>query len=478
LSAVTKFSLKKTSKVFNVDSLGLAKHKKVKSHRKKRKTLATVGSVLGLAATFLFPFEKSGNYVEASFLPYSDSETEELGAFPIPIPTLKWGFAIDTLEVTETKVRRNETLGSLLSDYLYVTEIEKLVKNCEGVFDLTKDFISGKNYALLTRMGEENPDYLVLEPNVYEYVVFNLTGDLAVNKVKREIEVKTQSVSGAIQSSLWETLTDLGVNMEAAAKMEDALQYSVDFSRTQEGDEFKLVYDENFIHDKSVGAGEVYAAYYKRNGKEHYAFWYDDGTHKGYFDEEGRPAAKGFLKAPVKYSRISSKYNLRRFHPVLKHVRPHLGTDYAAPHGTPIIAVGSGVVEEAAYTRGNGKYVKIKHDKVYQTQYLHMSRFAKGIRRGATVQQGQVIGYVGSTGLATGPHVCFRFWKNGRQVNHLKLNLPRPKQLPKDVLKEFFQVRDHYLAMLKGEPAYDLAEKEPDTFTLPDGSALPGASAP
>ncbi len=153
----------------------------------------------------------------------------------------------------------------------------------------------------------------------------------------------------------------------------------------------------------------------------------------------------------MKYTRISSKYNPKRFHPILKRVRPHLGTDYAAPEGTPIYAIGDGTVEEAAYTKGNGRYVKIKHDKVYQTQYLHMSRFAKGIRRGAHVSQGEVIGYVGSTGLATGPHVCFRFWKNGRQVNHLKEKLPSAKKLPDDVLQEFFKVRDKYLLELHGE---------------------------
>lgn len=157
---------------------------------------------------------------------------------------------------------------------------------------------------------------------------------------------------------------------------------------------------------------------------------------------------KGFLKAPVKASRISSYYNLNRFHPILKRRRPHLGTDYAAPHGTPIQAVGDGVVSIASYTNGNGNYVKIKHDDTYQTQYLHMSGFADGIRAGSHVKQGQTIGYVGSTGLATGPHVCFRFWKNGRQVNHLRLNFPPPEPLPESELAKFNEQRDVYLKQL------------------------------
>jgi murein DD-endopeptidase MepM/ murein hydrolase activator NlpD len=234
--------------------------------------------------------------------------------------------------------------------------------------------------------------------------------------------------------------------------MEDALETSVDFSHVQVGDEFKLVYDEKYIEGKRVGVGNVHAAYYKQadSDKEHYVFWYDGGgEHVGFYDQEGRPMKGRFLKAPVKYTRISSRYNPRRFHPVLKRVRPHLGTDYAAPTGTPIYAVGNGVVVAKGYTKGNGNYIKIKHDKVYQTQYLHMSGFAKGIKKGSYVSQGQVIGYVGSTGLATGPHVCFRFWKNGKQINHLREYFPPSKPLPDELLPEFFKVRDVYMEKLK-----------------------------
>ena len=173
---------------------------------------------------------------------------------------------------------------------------------------------------------------------------------------------------------------------------------------------------------------------------------------------------KGFLRAPVKFSRISSHYNPKRFHPILKRVRPHLGTDYAAPYGTPILAVGDGVVLEATRRGGNGNFVKLKHNETYSTQYLHMKKFADGIRPGVHVKQGQVIGYVGSTGLATGPHVCFRFWKNGKQINHLKENFPPPKALPAETMPEFEKVRDQYLEHLASVPfaeiTPELAEKE------------------
>ncbi|MEK7257512.1 MAG: peptidoglycan DD-metalloendopeptidase family protein, partial [Bacteroidota bacterium] len=390
----------------------------------KRKNLAIIGVALGLFASLFLPAEKPQLFQEASFLSSEEVEDEQLGSFPIIVPTIKYGFALDTFQVLEDRVLRNQTLGTLLSDFgVENWRIEQLRMNCKGVFEIQRDFKAGNSFTLLTRHEGQAPDYLVLEPNVFEYVVFNLKNG-QVTVTKREMVTKTHFITGSIESSLWAALNELKVSTETSAKMEDALECFVDFSRTTDGDEFKLLFDENYIAGKAVSAGQVYAAEYTRDGKDYYAFWFDNGEQKGFFDMDGSPARRGFLKSPVKYSRISSNYNLRRFHPILKHVRPHLGTDYAAPYGTPIYAVSEGTVVEAAQGKGNGRYVKIKHDNVYQTQYLHMSRFAKGIRRGSKVAQGQVIGYVGSSGLATGPHVCFRFWKNGRQVNHLRLNLP------------------------------------------------------
>ena len=436
----------------NVDSQSNSTQAKARFSNKKRKRLATLGTLIGLLATIFYPNDHPKNFVGASMLPTDVIEVKQLGAFPITVPTIKYGFVIDTFQVTEGQVERNQTLGGLLSkNGVDAVSIEKLVKNSSGIFDINRGFRVGKDFTLLNSRGENKPAYLVFEPSVFEYLIFDLSGEMKVRKVEREVEERSRFVDGTIQSSLWDALTEHGVNMEAAAKMEDALQWSVDFSHTQKGDEFKIIYDEKFINDQSVGAGQVYAASYSREGKESFAFLFDNGEYKGFYDIDGRPAKSGFLKSPVKYTRISSKYNRHRFHPILKRVRPHLGTDYAAPQGTPIYAVGDGTVEDAAYTKGNGRYVKIKHDKVYQTQYLHMSRFAKGIRRGVHVAQGEVIGYVGSTGLATGPHVCFRFWKNGKQVNHLKEILPTAKKLPASVLPEFYHVRDKYLAMLQGK---------------------------
>ncbi len=374
----------------------------------------------------------------------------ELGAFPILLPTLRYGFAIDTFQlVQESEIQPNQFLADLLSAYRvdYPT-IEKLVRNAKPVFDV-RQLRVGKPFLILGRDSTTAPDYFIYEPSVFEYFVFHLKDSLYAERIERPIDKAVKTYGGRIESSLWEALAHDGIGYELALKLEDALQWSVDFHHVLRGDEFKIVYEEQSIEGKPVGVSRVMAAWYKNLGTEHYAIWFEHPEYEGFYDEEGRPMDKGFLRAPVKYSRISSRYNPRRFHPILKRVRPHLGTDYAAPYGTPILAVGDGVVLKAGYTRGNGNYVKIKHNDTYQTQYLHMQKFAKGIRPGVHVKQGQVIGYVGSTGLATGPHVCFRFWKNGRQVNHLRLTFPPPKPLPEEILPEFFKVRDAYLAQLE-----------------------------
>ena len=266
--------------------------------------------------------------------------------------------------------------------------------------------------------------------------------------VEKEIELCEEVVSGKIESSLWGTLEDQGINPAIIDLMEEALSSSVDFYHTRKGDEFKLIYENKYVDGRLTGLGRLIAACYINDNGANYSILYKSKDYEGYFDAEGRPARKSFLKAPVKFTRISSNYNLRRFHPIKGKTIPHLGTDYAAPYGTEIRSVSDGVVTASAYNGGNGNFVKVKHDNVYETQYLHMSRFAKGIRPGVRVRQGQTIGYVGATGLATGPHVCFRFWKNGRQVNHLREKLPPPQPMSMQELPDFFEHRDKLLVRL------------------------------
>lgn len=407
-------------------------------------------SFIGLTAAIIgLVIYYSGISSQLSSSLITAEEPEELGAFKVTIPTMKYGFAIDTFQVSEQTIHNGQSLSDILAAFhVEYADVDQLARNAKGVFDI-RQLQAGNSYTVLSKDSKATADYFIYEPNVYEYVVFHLKDDLKVERVKREITTVTQTAAGVLESSLWKTMTDHGYSYDLTDKMEDALQWSVDFHHLQKGDEFKLVYDEHYVEGKAVGVSKVKAAYYKTGDKVFHAIYYEHGNYKGYYNLEGRPMKSSFLKAPVKYSRISSYYNLNRLHPILKYRRPHYGTDYAAPYGTPIMAVGDGVVSQASYTSGNGNFVKIRHDGSYETQYLHMQKFAKGIHSGVHVSQGEVIGYVGSTGLATGPHVCFRFWKNGKQINHLNLNLPPPTPLPASEMPTFNVLKDEYLKQLE-----------------------------
>ncbi len=426
-----------------------------RKHKKSFLSLGIFGITAAILSLILYFSPSETRKLQASLFP---PEEVDIQSFPIVEPTLRFGFALDTFQVVEGKIGPGDYLGSLLPKYgVDYVDVDQLVKNAKGVFNV-KSLQYGKPYTILTRDStQEQADYFIYQPNVYEYVVFHLKDDLRVERFRKEVVSELKTAAVLIESNLWNAMVDSGLGYEIADKMEDALQWSISFYNLQEGDEFRLVYDQHYIEGEPVGAGRVKAAVYKDiNDKEFYSIYYDKEGLEGYYDLEGRPMNKSFLKAPVKFSRISSYYNLNRFHPILKRVRPHLGTDYAAPYGTPIVAVGDGVVTAASYSGGNGNFVKIRHDKTYESQYLHMKGFAKGVKAGVHVKQGEVIGYVGSTGLATGPHVCFRFWKDGRQVNHLKMEFPPPAPLPDEELPAFKANRDSLLLLLNQAVSRDV----------------------
>jgi murein DD-endopeptidase MepM/ murein hydrolase activator NlpD len=293
------------------------------------------------------------------------------------------------------------------------------------------------------------PDYFIYEPNAWSYVIYSLGAEPESKMVMRPFEYKLEFTEGHIESSLWDAMANKGATLSLISLMENALGSQVDFYHVQQGDSFRLIYETKSVDGQLVDIGKLKGAYFKNENKEHYAIYYETEKHHGFFDLKGSPTKKSFLKSPVEIGYISSRFNMNRLHPILKYRRPHLGTDYAARHGAPIRAVANGTVIEARRKGGNGLYVKIRHDKMYETQYLHMSRLGAGIRAGSKVSQGQTIGFVGMSGLATGPHVCFRFWKNGRQVNHLKENFPDPDPMPKADLPAYFQVRDKLMEQLK-----------------------------
>lgn len=372
-----------------------------------------------------------------------DCTDEDIFATPT-----KYGFSEEDYHIEEHTLFPDQFLSDILTGYdVKIEKIFELENKAKDIFSV-RNIRAGKKYAIIRKDSCSTAESFVYEPDPFRYVVYNFKDSVDVQIVEREVSTSIETTSGIVQSSLWLSMKEQGLSPVLIEKMEDALAWSIDFYHIQDGDRYKLIFERKYIDGKPVGIGRLKGAYYKNYDNEYYAIYYENEKYEGFYDLEGRPTKKGFLKSPVKASRISSSFSMSRLHPVLKKRRPHLGTDYAAPYGTPILAVANGVVTKAGYTKGNGKFVKVKHDKMYSTQYLHMQRFAKGISAGVHVKQGQTIGYVGSTGLATGPHVCFRFWKNGRQVNHLRENFPPPEPMPKEQLSNFFETRDNIIQKL------------------------------
>ncbi len=330
-------------------------------------------------------------------------------------------FDLDSFSIVQEKVRKGDSFSNiLLKNGVGYPVINKIEQHSKDIFNL-RSIRADQPYTIFFNIDSiSGPAYLVYESNVTDYVVFDLTGNNPVEKKQKPTEIVRREAKGTITSSLYDAFLKNDLSISVAMEMSEIFAWTVDFYKVQKNDAFKIIFYEKQVEGKTVGVDRIEAAVFEHYGKPFYAFRYKQDGKFEYFDEEGQSVRKMFLKAPLKFSRISSRYNLQRFHPVLKTVKPHLGTDYAAPTGTPIMTVGDGVIEEAGYTAGNGNYVKVRHNSVYTTQYLHMSKFGAGIKKGKRVKQGEVIGYVGSTGLATGPHLCFRFWKNGKQVDPLK----------------------------------------------------------
>lgn len=378
----------------------------------------------------------------------------------LPEPTLLYGFPIDSFDVVEKKVRWNESISDILSDYnIHHGQIFELANKAKSVYDVRR-LKAGNKYTIIAQGDSLNTArQMIFEPDNRSYVVFNLADSIYVEKVDFPVEVIEREIAGEISSSVYQTILDEGASPILVNKLVDVFAWQVDFFRVPKGDMFKVVYEEERVGDKIVGVGKVKGAYFHHYDKDYYAIHYDQQGQSDYFDEEGNSLRKTFLRSPLNFTRISSRYTPRRFHPVLKRYKAHLGTDYAAPVGTPIRTVGDGVVIEARYGKYNGNFVKIKHNSNYTTQYLHMSKIARGIRPGQQVKQGQTIGYVGSTGLARGAHLCFRFWKNGRQVDALKVDLPPTEPIVAGHLANFLHTKNvmlHRLDLIEWHPKSEL----------------------
>lgn len=369
-----------------------------------------------------------------------------------------YGINVNELDVVEGIVGRNQTLSTILAPFnISYQIIDEIARKSKDIFDVRK-IAFNKKFTVLTGKDSSQAQFFIYEPNQAEYVVFKLD-DVEVYKEERPMEIREVEVGGVISSSLYVDMIGKGISPALIDKFADLYGWNVDFARVPKGDKFKVVYTEKVIEGEVVGFDQLVAAYYEHNGKPLHAIPFEQNGELSFFDQNGESFKKAFLRHPLEYSRISSRYNLKRFHPVQKRYKPHLGTDYAAATGTEIRSVGEGTVLEARYTSANGNFVKIKHNNTITTQYLHMSKIASGMKPGARIRQGQVIGFVGSTGLATGPHLCFRFWKNGKQEDWLRESIPPSDPISSANKMAFDQVRLEKMQQIAAIPLVDTDEK-------------------
>ncbi len=352
-----------------------------------------------------------------------------------------YGFNLDNFHVIKDTVRSGDTFGDILDAYhVPQKKIYNIVESIKDSFDVRRINV-GRPYVILAANDSINtPQVFIYEKNKIDYVVVNLQDSIWVKNKNKPITIREKTAKGVINSSLSQTMDEQGLPLNLTDRLASIYAWTIDFFRLQKGDKFKVIYTQKFINDTiPAGIDEVKAAYFEHRGKPIYGFRYIEDSTKyivDFYDEKGNNLRRAFLKAPVKFSRISSRYNLkRRIRYYGFKLRPHKGTDFAAPVGTPIMATADGVVIKSERRGGNGNYVKIRHNATYATQYLHMKK--RNVKVGDFVRQGDIIGWVGMTGNTGGPHVCYRFWKNGKQVDPLKQDLPASKPLP-DSLKDNF----------------------------------------
>lgn len=371
---------------------------------------------------------------------------------PIPEPEMAFGLPADSFFISEGEIERNQNLSNILTAYgVDMGTIDKLARSSRDTFDVRKIKAGQEYFVFQSPDSLLKPEYFVYEISNTDYVVFELTDSLKSYRGKRDVQTITKKASGTIESSLWSAMSHQGLNPVLALDMSDIYQWAIDFFAIQDGDKFEVVYDEEYVDGECIGIGKIHAARFFHLGKDFFAFRFKQDTVFDYFDEEGKNLRKAFLKAPLKYSRISGRFTYSRMHPILRYRRPHLGVDYAAPRGTPVHSIGDGVIIAKAYQKGGGgNYIRVRHNSVYTTTYMHLSAYAKGVGTGVHVKQGQVIGYVGATGLASGPHLDFRITKNGKPIDPLKVEAPPGDSIRNDKLDKYLVFKDSMMVELAG----------------------------
>lgn len=377
------------------------------------------------------------------FSMFSCSKSETLSVIPDQKkrPEVEqFGFKFNDFNVLHDTIQSGDTFGSIIENQnLGDKQVYDIIAKVKDSFNVRSIRI-GKPFTFLRSKDRyKKLQVLVYQPDRGSYYVIDFRDSVTVYKKTRPVRIKQRTIAGALDGSLSEALNKQGVDAALANKLTKVYAWSIDFFKLKKGDKFGITFTERYIDDTIYdGVDSLKAAFFEYKGKLIYAFPFAQNENSGkldYYDDQGKALKNFFLKSPLKFVNITSRFTKNRFHPVQHIWKAHKGTDYAAPRGTPIMTTASGIVEQTGYTAGNGNFVKVKHDRTYSTQYLHMSKIL--VRRGQRVTQGSIIGKVGSTGLATGPHVCYRFWKNGVQVDALRLKLPNSQPMDSKNLPRF-----------------------------------------
>jgi murein DD-endopeptidase MepM/ murein hydrolase activator NlpD len=357
---------------------------------------------------------------------------------------------VDSFYVVDGTVGDGQHLSSLLSSFgVNLGTIDTIAHNSVPVFDVRK-IREGNPFTIFQSHDSlRKAVYFAYENSPINYTIFELFDSLRVYAGEKEVQYRVKTAQGIIESSLWNTMKANNLDPMLALNLQNVYAWTIDFFSLQKGDRFRFVYDEIYVDSTSVGIRNIYAAQFDYYGKEIYAFRFEKNDSVGYYNEKGENLQKEFLKAPLDFFRISSRFSGGRMHPILRIVRPHHGVDYSAPKGTPVKSIGEGTVISKGWSGGGGNTIKVRHNSVYTTQYMHLSGYADGIYQGARVHQGQVIGFVGSTGLSTGPHLDFRVYMGGSAVNPLTIESPPAKPVDSKYMPEYTALKDSLLKDLK-----------------------------
>ena len=380
---------------------------------------------------------------------YQEEKVSKSKTLKSPIkPSIIFGIVDSAFTVKDEEITKNQTISTILLKYgVNQQDVNFLLEKSKGIFDFEK-IAAGQHYTVF--IDRQNIlKYFVYEIDKIDYVKIDFCDSILISYHSRPIHTDTIISEGVINTSLWHSMNKEGLDVNLAMQLSEIFAWSIDFYGIQVGDAYSVYYERKFIDTTYIGLGKIIAARFTNNGKDYRAFLYQLGGVPDYFDEEGQSLRRAFLKAPLKFGRVTSKFSNSRMHPILRIRRPHHGVDYAASSGTPVMSIGNGTVTGASYKGGYGRRVEIRHNGNYVSGYAHLSAFAKGIKKGASVQQGQIIGYVGSSGLSSGPHLDFRVYKNGKAIDPLNMESPPALPIGNDKMQDFSDYISPLIGLVK-----------------------------